>query len=78
MVTKAGSQDDDLLLAEEVSAMLRVPLATVNAWRGRRRVDGSRPGPPFIRIEGNAVRYRRSAVEKYLEEGAQLATRTGS
>lgn len=75
--TAADPSDEDVLLPEEVAAMLRVPVATLNAWRTRRRVDGTQPGPKFIRIEGGRARYLRRAVREYLaeREGAQRASR---
>jgi hypothetical protein len=75
--TAADPSDEDVLLPGEVAAILRVPVATLNAWRGRRRVDGTRPGPKFIRIEGGRVRYLRGEVRAYLaeREGARRATR---
>jgi hypothetical protein len=58
---------DEVLLPAEAAAVLRVPLATMTAWRHRRRVDGTRAGPAFIRIEGNRVRYLRKDLHAYLE-----------
>jgi|GEM_PF-5315864 len=68
---------EDLLLPKEAAAFLRVPLATLNGWRHRRRVDGTLPGPQFIRLEGDRVRYRRADLWDYVAErtGARRATR---
>jgi hypothetical protein len=73
----AVAGDDDLLLPDEVARILRVPVATLNAWRSRKRVDGSQPGPKFIRTEGNRVLYKRSHINEYLaeREGAARASR---
>lgn len=57
----AAAADDPVLCPEEVSAMLGgVPLATLTRWRTERT------GPVPIHI-GRHVRYRRSAVEAWLE-----------
>jgi hypothetical protein len=61
---------DELLLPEEVAAMLRVPPRTLLGWRTRLTHDGGVQGPPWIRLEGG-VRYRRSKVEQWLEENEQ-------
>ena len=53
--------DDPVLSPEEVSAMLGgVPLATLKRWRTERT------GPVALHI-GRHVRYRRSAVEDWLQ-----------
>lgn len=62
--------DEDLLLAEEVAEILRVPVATLVAWRYRRRKDGKKQGPAWINIEGGRVRYTRGAVRAYIAERA--------
>jgi predicted DNA-binding transcriptional regulator AlpA len=60
-VTASAAADDLVLCPEEVSAMLGgVPLATLTRWRTERT------GPVPIHI-GRHVRYRRSAVEAWLE-----------
>jgi hypothetical protein len=56
-----------VLLPGEAAAVLRVPVETLRSWRHRRRRDGTRAGPAFIRIEGNRVRYLRKDVDAYLE-----------
>jgi helix-turn-helix protein len=60
---------DDVLLAEEAAAILRIPPSTLASWRNRRRKDGTRPGPKFVRIEGGRVRYLRSDLMEYLRDG---------
>jgi predicted DNA-binding transcriptional regulator AlpA len=60
-VTASAAADDPVLCPEEVSAMLGgVPQATLTRWRTERT------GPVPIHI-GRQVRYRRSAVEAWLE-----------
>lgn len=75
--TLAPLDDEDLLLPEEAAEYLRVPVATLSGWRHRRRIDGSQPGPKFLRLEGNRVRYRTGDLRKYVDsrEGARRATR---
>ena len=51
----------DVLLTEaEVAELLRVSERTVRRWRA----EGT--GPPAVRV-GKAVRYRRRAVDEWLE-----------
>lgn len=60
-VTAPVAADDPVLRPEEVSEMLGgVPLATLTRWRTERT------GPVPIHIRRH-VRYRRSAVEAWLE-----------
>lgn len=51
---------DRLMTLAELADMLGVPVSTVYQWRTRGE------GPPGYRI-GRHVRYRRSAVETWLE-----------
>ena len=48
-----------LMTAEELAQLLRVPLATLYAWRYRG------DGPPGIRV-GRHIRYRREAVLQWI------------
>lgn len=50
-----------LLTPDEVAEWLGKPKATLYAWRSRDL------GPPGIRV-GNALRYRRAYVERWLDE----------
>jgi predicted DNA-binding transcriptional regulator AlpA len=52
----------DVMTAEEVAAWLRVPVATLYAWRYR-----GHQGPPSGRV-GKFVRYRRADVECWLAD----------
>lgn len=52
-----------LLTTQEVSEWLQVPVTTLREWRSRR----SATGPPFVTISSRQVRYRRSAVQEWLE-----------
>ena len=55
---------EKLLTPEEVAQYLNVPLRTVYAWR----YAGS--GPQGFRV-GRHVRWRRSTVERWIDEQAQ-------
>lgn len=56
---------DDVLLTEaEVADLLRVSQRTVRRWRN----EGT--GPPALRV-GRRIRYRRSAVEAWLDRRDQ-------
>ena len=65
--TKAPApSDEDLLTVEQVSEWLHVPVATLVTWRSvRRRRDGARQGPEFVKIE-RRVFYQRKAVLEYI------------
>lgn len=52
---------DALLTVSDVAAWLRVDEGTVRRWA----CEGS--GPAFVKV-GTAVRYRRAAVEAWLDE----------
>lgn len=52
-----------LLTGEEVSKLLKVPRATLTAWRYRKE------GPPSFRV-GKHVRYTVEGLEKWLNEQA--------
>jgi excisionase family DNA binding protein len=56
--------DDVLLTESEVAGMLRVSPRTVRRWRN----EGT--GPPALRV-GRRIRYRRSAVEAWLDRRDQ-------
>jgi excisionase family DNA binding protein len=60
-MTKNSSSSDRLLTTEEVAEIMRVPVATVRKWRSQRT------GPHGFRV-GKYVRYRRSAVDAFLDE----------
>ncbi len=49
-----------LLTPKQAAEFLGIPLGTLAQWRSQRR------GPPYIKLEGRLVRYRRSDLEAYL------------
>jgi excisionase family DNA binding protein len=51
------------MTADDVAAFLQVPLATLYNWRSEHK------GPPAFRV-GKYLRYRRQAVEAWLENQA--------
>jgi excisionase family DNA binding protein len=57
---------DPLLTADEVAAWLRKPKQTLYAWRARGQ------GPRGLKVGGD-LRYRRSDVEAWLAEHADVA-----
>ena len=52
--------DDSLLTPPEASRWLRVAVQTLARWR----CEGQ--GPPFVRLGGNRVFYRRDDLEGYV------------
>ncbi len=54
-------QTTDLLTFSDLSALLKVPVQTLYGWRSRGE------GPPGMKV-GRHVRYRRDAVEAWLDE----------
>jgi len=61
------SPSDTLLTAEEVAALLQVTCSWVYAETRKRRI-------PHLRL-GRYVRYRRSALNAWMEETERLSTR---
>ena len=59
-VPQSGAAAERLMTVQDLSEMLGVPVATLYGWRYRGE------GPPGYRI-GRYVRYRRTAVEAWLE-----------
>jgi excisionase family DNA binding protein len=57
---------DRLMTLAELSEMLGIPVNTLYGWRCRGE------GPPGYRI-GRHIRYRRAAVEAWLEEQTDTA-----
>jgi predicted DNA-binding transcriptional regulator AlpA len=53
---------EELLTTAEVATLLRVKPRTVEDWR----VDGT--GPDYVTLSKNVVRYRPSAVDRYITE----------
>jgi predicted site-specific integrase-resolvase len=60
---------DSLLTPQEVAAILRIETQTLAKWRTHGR------GPEFVAINGSAIRYRQSALDRYLNENTLRMTR---
>lgn len=63
MMTESRDGEDRLMTLSEVSDLLGVPIATLYGWRYRGE------GPRGYKI-GRLVRYRRAAVEAWIESQA--------
>jgi predicted DNA-binding transcriptional regulator AlpA len=55
---------NDLLTAPEAAAFLRMSASALARWRGQPQA-----GPPFQRL-GRRVIYRRSALDRWMDDGA--------
>lgn len=53
---------DELLDPQAVGATISTPVGTLANWRSAGK------GPPFIRISPKKIRYRRSDLERWLQE----------
>jgi excisionase family DNA binding protein len=52
----------DLLTVQQVSELTGISAETLNQWRSQRK------GPPYLKLEGKLVRYRRADLLEYFEE----------
>jgi excisionase family DNA binding protein len=57
-------QQHSLMTPQDVADFLSVPIATLRAWRVKRK------GPRALRV-GKHLRYRRQDVEEWLERAAE-------
>jgi predicted DNA-binding transcriptional regulator AlpA len=69
ILTPPVPDDDELLTPVELSAKIKIPVATLSTWRARRQ------GPRAFRVGGH-VRYRRSEVDRWLAECGDTAAAT--
>ena len=51
----------DLLTVHQVSELTGISVETLNQWRSQRK------GPPYLKVEGKLVRYRRADLLKYFD-----------
>jgi excisionase family DNA binding protein len=51
----------DLLTVQQVSELTGISVETLNQWRSQRK------GPPYLKVEGKLVRYRRADLLEYFE-----------
>jgi excisionase family DNA binding protein len=49
----------DLLTVQQVSELTGISVETLNQWRSREK------GPPYLKIEGKLVRYRKADLMEY-------------
>jgi excisionase family DNA binding protein len=59
---------EELLTPEQAAAILTVKSSTLEIWRCTKRYN-----LPYIKV-GGAVRYRRSDLENFLQEGLRSGT----
>ena len=59
---QAAADSDVLIRQEEAATILGVTPRTLEAWRYRGE------GPPWVRISGRCVRYRKSDLLAFIEE----------
>ena len=57
---KVSGENKSLLTPKQAAEFLGVPKGTLSQWRSQRR------GPPYIKLEGQLVRYRLADLEVYL------------
>lgn len=67
MATATRDADDRLMTTEQVAELLAVPTTTLRVWRSRGDV-----GPKSQRIGQRAVRYWRSDVMAWINQGIEL------
>lgn len=65
---EASGGEDGLRTPTEASLELRVPVDTLTDWRYRGK------GPEYVRV-GRAIRYRRSALTRWLAANTVRPTR---
>jgi len=51
----------DLLTVQQVSELTGISIETLNQWRSQEK------GPPYLKIEGKLVRYRKTDLIQYFE-----------
>jgi excisionase family DNA binding protein len=67
MTTGAMGDDEGLLTEQDAAQLLQVPLSTLRRWQR----EGA--GPPCLHI-GRQVRYRQTAVQRWLTGGPQAGS----
>ena len=72
MPRRTETAPDEILTAEELAAELKIPEGTLGYWRSTGR------GPEFFRPGGRVVRYRRSAVNRWLAESGDTTLTAAS
>ncbi len=62
------TEEDPLNTTKEAARQLNVQDATLEAWRCR----GG--GPEYVRLSARAIRYRQSALDKFIAERVRTST----
>jgi predicted DNA-binding transcriptional regulator AlpA len=65
------ADDDALLNTTEAAKHLGVSPITMSIWRVEKR------GPEYVRIGGRCIRYKRSALDAFVESNAGLVGKKG-
>ena len=68
VITAEGGDDDDLLTTQQLAVWFGV----TPQWLEAGRAQGY--GPPFIRLAGQLIRYRRSGALVYLKQRQHAST----
>jgi len=66
-----SDEPDELLLTEEVSAIIRVPVGTLRRWRSQEPPVG----PPSFSLNGFRVVYRKSKVREWILHQEKVCAR---
>lgn len=61
--------NESLLTPKQAAEYLSMPETTLAQWRSQRK------GPPYVKLEGRLVRYRRSELEEWLARQTVVAKR---
>ena len=67
-LAQAPAELDQLLTEPEAAAFLNFSPRALQAWR----VRGG--GPPYVKISTRAVRYRKSDLDRWIEERLRTST----
>jgi excisionase family DNA binding protein len=58
----ASAHEDEFMTTQELARLLRVDPSSVRRWR----TSVPAQGPPYVRISGRVVKYRRADVDRWL------------
>jgi len=57
-----SAHEDEFMTTQELARLLRVDPSSVRRWR----TSVPAQGPPYVRISGRVVKYRRADVDRWL------------
>ena len=66
---KSFQSADPLLSAKKVAALLGITEHTLCVWRWKKKKGEPAPDLPFVKVGRRTIRYRRSAVQGFIEAG---------